>query len=244
MKQDDGSFRSISVAKDGYVQNPGVGYILLTYYSYKEAVEKLIFRGNLDTLTSKPMHDTDSIGLSVKESIEDLVQYCIEKSIDYIYVFENKKWSWIKISKDVSIADFEELDLTNTLEYADRNMVDKPRWCSYRTAVRWGDTSLVLLNNIMDIDKDFDPYENFYEEEDDEYYPEFYQYYITDMSDDSVEWSRKVFPDITYVYSELLSAWILCVAHYGTSWDYVPTQYIGHINIPKDEFDRFNKQED
>jgi len=102
----------------------------------------------------------------------------------------------------------------------------------------------VLLNNIQEIDPYFDPYIDMYTGEENEEMPDFYQYYITDMSDSSVEWSNRVFPKLYYTFSDLLDSWILCVPHYGTSWDYVSTQYIGMINISKEEYERFNKKEE
>jgi len=224
VKQEDETYKSISVAKDGYIKNPGVGYMLSTYYPYLEAANRLVNLGNLDHLTSKLISSGTGILLTTQLSISDLIGYCIEKSIDYLYVFEDKKWKYREIKPSVRGTGFvlSELTTQETMEYADRNDVDIPTYCSFRTAVRWGDASLVILNKITEIDPDFDPYIDFYESEDnDEESPEFYQYYITDLSDDSAEWSKKVFPDLTLVFSELLDAWILCVSHYGTSWDYL-----------------------
>lgn len=247
VKQEDGSYKSISVAKDGYVQNPGVGYMLSSYYLYPEIVEKLISLGNIsDNLGMKPNENNTGRQLKKHDSLESLVDYCVDKMVDYLYVYTDRKWSYKKIGLFANGYELQPLTTHETLDYVDREKVDTPSYCSYRTAVRWGDTNLVLLNNIKEIDQDFDPYSSFYEnsnEDDETEIPEFYQYYITDLSDDSVEWSRKVFPDLTYVYSELLDSWILCVSHYGTSWDYVPTQYIGNLNISKEEFQRFNKSE-
>ena len=251
VKQEDGTYKSISVANDGYIQNPGVGYMLSTYYTYPEIVNMLVDLGNLSRLTSRLKEDNIGFQLVKQNSLQDLLNYCVAKLVDYLYVYEDRKWKWASNISSLSNPEIslKELTTSETMDYADEKMVDKPVYCSFRTAVRWGDTNIVLLNNIREIDPDFDPYESFYEDSDEEddgenYTPEFYQFYITDMSDDDVEWRKKVFPGIIYVYSELLSSWILCVTHYGTSWDYVPTQYIGHINISKEEFERFNKGEE
>ena len=96
-----------------------------------------------------------------------------------------------------------------------------------------------------DYDNDDDRYDDDYDSYDDNEdfsMPEFYQYFITDLSDDAVHWMRSTFPDLYFSFSELLNAWILCVSHYGTAWDYVPTEYVGHISISKEEYDRFNKE--
>jgi len=116
------------------------------------------------------------------------------------------------------------------------------KYCSFRTAVKWGGNSIVLLNNVCELDEEFYPYEALLTgEEEDESPPEIFQYYITDLSDDTVEWSRKAFPDVTYHYSEKLGSWILLVTHYGTSWDYVATPYVGDLTIPKEEIERFKR---
>lgn len=185
-------------------------------------------------------------------SLLELVDYCIEKLIDYLYVFENGQWKWKQIPhKNIPLwktiegdkykSTFDKLSIEYTMEYADRSMIDRPRYCSYSTAVKWSGNNIVLLNSIEKIDPNFFPYEAMYEDGEEDEPAEIFQFYITDLSDTTVEWSKKVFPDLIYAYSELLDAWILCVTHYGTSWDYVPTQYIGELSIKEEEFERFNR---
>ena len=55
-----------------------------------------------------------------------------------------------------------------------------------------------------------------------EYYEglEVYQYYITDMSDYEAEALRELNNELI-VYSNSLDCYVLCVCHWGTSWDYV-----------------------
>lgn len=282
MKQEDGTYKSISVVKDGYVQNPGVGYMLSTYYYSPKIINKLIDEGNIDSLTMPdPSKDGCGRQLVTMHSTKELIEYCQNKSSDYLYVFEDNKWYWSYINYEEVL---KELTTADTIEYIDRNSIDVPTYCSFKTAISWGGANIVLLNNIREIDEEFYPEESFLERynsendddifddtlpcgccsccgcscdgdgdmddyDDDDYYdtdnepelPEIFQYYITDLSDDDVEWRRKVFPDIVYHFSEKLDSWILCVTHYGTSWDYVSTQYIGRLSIDKKEFDRFNK---
>lgn len=250
VKQEDGTYKSISVANDGYAENSGVGYMLSFYYYNKTSIDKLIDRGNIDSLKRGMLLDEEyesGIQLKVMSTVVELLDYCMDKSIDYLYVYEDGVWQWTYVMEgNYSLIELTTSDVT---DYVDRELIDEPTFCSYSTAVRWGGTNIVLLNNISDIDENFDPYENYVrddengeddEDEDEYYYPEFFQFYITNMSNDDIEWYRKVFPDLIYSFSEVLDAWILCVPHYGTSWDYVGTQYIGNLTIPNEEFERFN----
>lgn len=59
------------------------------------------------------------------------------------------------------------------------------------------------------------------EDEDDETYDsEIFQWLITDCSESDVQYLRETF-GLQFTYSDLLDCYILCVTHYGTSWDYV-----------------------
>lgn len=246
VKQEDGKYKSILVRNDGYIQNPGVGYLLSSYYYSPKTINKLIEAGSIDSLLSHPNDYSSGDGVELMSTVKEILEYCVKNQINYLYVYEDDIWQWTGIDeKEFKLV---ELRMSDTMETVSRDKIDVPRYCSYKTAISWVGTNIVLLNNIQEIDPDFDPYSDFYEDsddeedEEDEEYPEFYQFYITDLSDNDVEWMNKVFPDLTLSYSELLNSWILCVSHYGTSWDYVPTEYIGHINISKEEFDRFNKK--
>lgn len=78
----------------------------------------------------------------------------------------------------------------------------------------------VLMNNVVELDENI--WENipsvYNEEEDDYEYPEIYQWYLTDLSDDEANWLQETF-EVILAYSEMLERWILCVPHFGTSWD-------------------------
>ena len=89
---------------------------------------------------------------------------------------------------------------------------------TYRTAVEWLNTNLVLCNRLPEIDSTI--WENMRQGFDEE--TEIFQWYITDASDADVDWLEEHF-GLLFTYSELLECWILCVDHYGTSWDYVMT---------------------
>lgn len=91
---------------------------------------------------------------------------------------------------------------------------------NYSVAVNWLGNSRVLCNNIQSIDSSI--WDNarfdFYDEEDNPI--DIYQLFITDCDERDVEYLEDTF-GLLFTYSELLDAWILCVDHYGTSWDYV-----------------------
>lgn len=92
---------------------------------------------------------------------------------------------------------------------------------SYKEAVNWLGNDFVLCNNIPNIDQSiWDNMEfNYYDDETDSY-TEIYQWFITDCSQSDVEYLTKHF-ELKFTYSELLDCYILCVDHFGTSWDYV-----------------------
>ena len=97
---------------------------------------------------------------------------------------------------------------------------------TYDKAVTWCGNSLVLCNNIPEVDPSI--YDNFnrdiYEEEEDRFV-EFYQWYITDCSSQDVEWLTKNF-GLYFTYSEKLDCYILAVDHCGTSWKYVACEVL------------------
>lgn len=62
-----------------------------------------------------------------------------------------------------------------------------------------------------------------YDEENDEY-AEVYQYYLIDIDNYTLELLQKNnCTDLIIAWSETLEEYILCVTHFGTSWDYVLT---------------------
>ena len=95
---------------------------------------------------------------------------------------------------------------------------------TYSIAINWLRPSLVLCNNIAEIDQSvFDNARFSFYDEDEEMETEIFQWYLTNLSLDDVEWIEKNFPDMKFTYSDLLDCFVLCVDHFGTSWDYVPT---------------------
>lgn len=94
-------------------------------------------------------------------------------------------------------------------------------YIDYYTAVHWNNNSLILMNNIHEIDPDFEEPMN---EDEEGNTREYFQYFLTSMSDEAAKFSRKFFPEVKLAKSNVLDCWVLCVDHYGISWDYVWTE--------------------
>ena len=92
---------------------------------------------------------------------------------------------------------------------------------TYLEAVNWLGNSRVLCNNIPQIDESIFDNANFdwYDVETDTDV-EIYQWFITDCTQNEVVYLADRF-GLLFTYSSLLDCYILCVDHYGTSWDYV-----------------------
>lgn len=92
---------------------------------------------------------------------------------------------------------------------------------NYKTAANWLNGSLILCNDITNVDSSvLDNFRfNYYDDESDEY-TEIYQYYLTSYSLDDVRFLEDHF-GLLFSYSNDLDLYVLCVDHWGTSWDYV-----------------------
>lgn len=89
---------------------------------------------------------------------------------------------------------------------------------SYKTAVHWRNNALICCNNIGEIDPTI--YDNMDYHRDFEN-TEIYQWFLTDCSKWDKKYLTENFPDLIFTYSEKLDVYVLCVDHWGTSWDYV-----------------------
>lgn len=89
---------------------------------------------------------------------------------------------------------------------------------TYSIAVKWLQPSIVLCNNIPEIDDSI--YDNARFDWQDK---EIFQWYITNFSADDVEWLELNFPDLLFTFSDKLDCFILCVDHFGTAWTHVET---------------------
>lgn len=116
-------------------------------------------------------------------------------------------------------------------------------FASYKTIVDYYIGDIVLCNNIANIDEsvyeniNLENTEKYYNENDEEitdeeYYandnaycdnstPDIFQYYLCNIG----EWEEKELKEMGIIlsYSDKLECDVLCVDHYGTSWDYVLT---------------------
>ena len=94
-------------------------------------------------------------------------------------------------------------------------------FASYRTLVEYFIGDIVLCNNIAEIDSSvYDNIHNGYDEETEEYV-DIFQYFLCNIND----YDREFLINAGFVlsYSDLLDCNVLCVDHFGTSWDYVLT---------------------
>ena len=97
---------------------------------------------------------------------------------------------------------------------------------SYRTLLKYYDMTPILCNNIENIDESL--YDNIevgsiYDEEEDTY-TDIFQYFIINLTEWELEDIKEKYSDeLIICYSPKLENYILCVDHFGTSWDYVLT---------------------
>ena len=116
-------------------------------------------------------------------------------------------------------------------------------YTNYRVAVEWLGNHYILCNNICEIDEsvledvslihyednegntiseaefwelDTEEQENYNEVQE-----EIFQWFLSDCSKDDVDYLTHAFPGLLFSYSRVLDLYVLCVNHFGTSWDYV-----------------------
>lgn len=112
---------------------------------------------------------------------------------------------------------------------------NKTFYTTYSEAVNWLHNDFVLCNNIVDIDESIwdNMRFNYYDEDDNP--TEIYQWYITDASQSDVEYLEKHF-GLLFTYSDKLECYILCVDHFGTSWNYVACEV---LTYSKENWDNY-----
>ena len=114
---------------------------------------------------------------------------------------------------------------------------------NYKVAAHWLNNNLILCNDIPNIDESIienmrfscDPEDTDDDEDSEaedwhetdpfglwhpESYREIFQWFLTDCSESDVEFLEEHF-GILFTFSPVLDLYVLCVDHYGTSWDYV-----------------------
>lgn len=89
---------------------------------------------------------------------------------------------------------------------------------NYYVAVHWLNNSFIACNNLPEIDSSVFENARF-----DFCNPanEVFQWFITSCSDSDVKFLEEHFAGLCFTYSDLLGHWVLCVTHWGTSWDYI-----------------------
>jgi hypothetical protein len=94
---------------------------------------------------------------------------------------------------------------------------------NYRVATQWMNNSYILCNDIVEKDPSVIDNARFaWDDEETGEMTDIYQWFLTDCSKDDVIFLETWF-GLLFTYSDLLDLYILCVDHYGTSWDYVLT---------------------
>lgn len=91
---------------------------------------------------------------------------------------------------------------------------------NYRVATQWLNNSFIMCNHIAEIDNSIYDNMQFDTCDEDGNYIDIYQWFLTDCSEGDMKYLRDTF-GLKFTYSELLDVFVLCVDHYGTSWDYV-----------------------
>ena len=90
---------------------------------------------------------------------------------------------------------------------------------TYLKAVNWLHNQRIHCDNIFDIDPSVIDNARFSFEEDG-VKVEIFQWFLTDASEEDVEWLEKSFK-LKFSYSIKLELFVLCVDHCGTPWDAV-----------------------
>ena len=93
----------------------------------------------------------------------------------------------------------------------------KTNLISFADAVKRFNNSLILCNNIAELDSSI--WENaefsLYDDNDDPI--DIFQYYLTDCSSVDVKYLSEWY-GLKFTYSNMLDCYVLCVDHFGTGW--------------------------
>ena len=99
-------------------------------------------------------------------------------------------------------------------------------YTTYKEAVNWLHNNFIMQNDIAEIDSQVYDFMRFNLEDGEGNCTEIFQYYLTDCSNEDVLFLERYF-GLLFTYSPLLDKYILCVDHWGTSWDYVSCPVYG-----------------
>ena len=104
-------------------------------------------------------------------------------------------------------------------------MGKKTRFIDYKSAIKWFNNDFVKLDKIAQMDSSV--WENMKGAGENDVIAEFY---VCDCSKREVEFLMKSFEGLIFSFSEVLEKYILCVDHWGTSWDYVHCRVLTYGN--------------
>ena len=93
-----------------------------------------------------------------------------------------------------------------------------PRKTNYYNAVHYLHNNLILCNEIVEIDGSVRENVRFDLKDEEGRTVEIFQWFLTDASEDDVEWLEKSF-HLKFTYSDKLDLYVLCVDHFGTPWN-------------------------
>lgn len=111
----------------------------------------------------------------------------------------------------------------------------KTLYTTYNIAAHWIEGGLVLCNNIAEVDESvFDNMRFDYYDEENDSYTEIFQWYLTNFSENEVEYLEETF-GLLFTYSDKLDCFVLCVDHWGTMWSGVPCE------VKSEEWAKLNK---
>lgn len=120
----------------------------------------------------------------------------------------------------------------------------KPRketvYISYADALDYYGRPIIRCNRICEHDWSIYENSNIYsatDEDEEGTPPEIFQYFVTGYTDDEVSEMNRRFPGVFFGYSDNFELYVLLVTHFGTSWDYVPTECV----LEEDENSYFNE---
>lgn len=93
---------------------------------------------------------------------------------------------------------------------------------TYKKAVNWLNPSLILCNEIANIDSSIWENARFDMWDENGNPKELFMFFLTSLSEGDVCFLEQHFEGLLFTYSEKLDLYILCVDHYGTAWDCIP----------------------
>lgn len=85
--------------------------------------------------------------------------------------------------------------------------------------------NIVLCNNIAKVD--YSIFDNIDSD------LEIYQYYLCYLSESDLQYNSRFNDCLIFGYSDMLDLYVLCVDHWGTSWDYVMTDIKWSTDLEK-----------